>query len=351
MSQYDDLSVREIARRLADRVESFCAEWLAEGRRIGNYWECGSLEGEEGQSMKVHLAGGRAGKWTDYATGEHGDLLDIIEQQRRVTTREAVQEAKDWLGIIDTRPATKTQLRVRSSDNASGSSPESARRLWHLGKPIEGTPAEVYLRGRAITEWGPNLRYLARTFYVGPKNERLELPALLCAITDNAGTVTGVNRIYLTPEGTIADVSDPKKVLGHIAQTVDDRFVSGAVRVGTPGDVLLVGEGVETMLSLKTAAPHLPIAAALTATHLTMFEPPEGLRQLWIARDSGEAGEKAALALKDRLMDERPELSFGDLKPRSGDFNNRLSTMGAHRLAKRMRKIMGEAWDGILPAR
>ena len=49
----------------------------------GNYWLVGDVENTPGRSMFVRLKGGEsgkgaAGKWTDAATGDHGDLLDVI---------------------------------------------------------------------------------------------------------------------------------------------------------------------------------------------------------------------------------------------------------------------------------
>lgn len=336
-----EMSVRDIAEALAAQAHAFCADWLPDGRLVGGKWVCGDVYGSDGRSMSVTLTGPRAGKWMDFAEDTFGDLIDIIQQQRSLSKGEAVKEAKDWLGLVEERPVrSRASPRPAAVQLTPVELARKAQRLFALGRAIEGTPAETYLRNRGIIEWGPALRYLATTFYVGENNESREMPALLCAITDNDGMTVGVNRIYLSPKGTIADVPDPKKVLGRIA--------GSAVRFGTPGDVLLVGEGVETMLSLKTAAPHLPVAAALARTHLALFDPPPRLRQLWIARDSGAPGEDAAEKLRERLADLRPDLAVGLLKPRTGDFNDRLVKMGPKRLARRLKDLMGGAFEGIL---
>ena len=75
----------ELAHRLAREAEAVCRHYLSNGRRVGNYWLVGDVRNTSGRSMFVRLkprgAGGRpAGKWTDAATGEHGDLLDVIRE-------------------------------------------------------------------------------------------------------------------------------------------------------------------------------------------------------------------------------------------------------------------------------
>src|SRR5258708_33653819 len=75
----------DLARRLAERAEMVCRHYLSKGRRSGNYWLVGDVRNTPGRSMFVRLAGassgkGAAGKWTDAASAEHGDLLDVIRE-------------------------------------------------------------------------------------------------------------------------------------------------------------------------------------------------------------------------------------------------------------------------------
>ena len=341
MRQFDDEpTVAEIADRLGSRAEEFCREWLPDGTRTGNYWHCGDYDGGAGRSLAVHLSGPKRGKWTDYAESGReafGDLIDIIELRENVDKGEAVRRAKHWLGLPEREPVTETSRAPSTGQSSS----DSARKLFDRGSPIGGTPAEAYLRSRGITEYGPALRYHPTCFYRDKHDaEPRKLPALLCAITDLDGTLVGVNRIYLDPDGNRAEVLDPKKVLG--------RLHGCAVRFGTAGDVLVVGEGVETMLSIKTALPHMPVNAALTAQHLSMYVPPLQVRSLWIARDAGRPGENAALELERRMKSERLDLHVRHLKPRHDDFNTRLRQMGPRRLARRLRELMGPAADAVL---
>jgi hypothetical protein len=73
-----------------------------------------------------------------------------------------------------------------------------------------------------------------------------------------------------------APVTTPRRAMGHL--------LGNAIRFGTAGDVMAVGEGIETMLSLCGVLPALPLAAAFSATHLAALRLPPVLRRLHRAR-------------------------------------------------------------------
>ena len=57
-------------------------------------WQAGSVVGERGRSLYVHHAGDRRDHWVDEATGEKGDLLDLIRGARDHSRMiEAMREA------------------------------------------------------------------------------------------------------------------------------------------------------------------------------------------------------------------------------------------------------------------
>lgn len=93
----------ELAHRLARDAEAVCRHYLSNGRREGRYWLVGDVHNTPGRSMFVRLQEspkGPAGKWTDAATGEHGDLLDIIRESLRLRDfREVAEEARRFLKL------------------------------------------------------------------------------------------------------------------------------------------------------------------------------------------------------------------------------------------------------------
>lgn len=82
---------------------------------------------------------------------------------------------------------------------------------------------------------------------------------------------------------------------------------------------MAVGEGIETVLSVREAMPELPVVAALSASHLAAFVWPQGLRRLYVLCDKDEAGERVGAVLSRRVEAERVKVQF--LLPQMVDFN------------------------------
>src|ERR1700760_3643049 len=99
----------ELARRLAREAEAVCRHYLSNGRRKGRYWLVGDVHNSPGRSIFVRLQDspkGPAGKWTDAATSEHGDLLDVIRESLGLRDfREVAEEARRFLKLP--RPETE----------------------------------------------------------------------------------------------------------------------------------------------------------------------------------------------------------------------------------------------------
>src|SRR4029079_9758000 len=93
----------ELAHRLAREAEAVCRHYLSNGRREGRYWLGGDVANTPGPSLFVRSsapdgAKGAAANWTDAATGEHGDLLDLIALNRGLDRLcDALDEARVFL--------------------------------------------------------------------------------------------------------------------------------------------------------------------------------------------------------------------------------------------------------------
>ena len=324
----------DLARRLARDAEAVCRHYLSSGRRHGRYWLVGDVDNTPGRSMYVRLSGPEsgeraAGKWTDAQTGEHGDLLDLIAARERHTTlRDTLDEARRFLSLPRPEPSPRQEPVTQGS-------PEAARRLFAMAKPIRGTIAETYLRDRGLTELYncTALRFHPRCWYRG--NEKLPgdtardaWPALIAAVTDEHGTITGVHRTWLDPSGaTKAPVSTPRRSMG---------LINGhGVRIGRSAEIMAVGEGLETMLSLRVALPTLPMIAAGSANHLDALILPHTLRRLYVAEDADDAGRRVTAAVICRA--EAAGIEALRLAPMLGDFNNDLQRLGPEALRATLR--------------
>lgn len=93
--------ITQIKTQLAGRAESVARQLLPSGQKHGNEWCVGSVNGEKGDSLKVCIAGDKAGIWSDFATGEAGDLLDLACAIKGCNLLAALKWASDYLGIKD----------------------------------------------------------------------------------------------------------------------------------------------------------------------------------------------------------------------------------------------------------
>lgn len=93
------MHIKELSEALWQDVVSVCEHLLPDGKKESGEWVCGSVSGEKGKSLKVNISGKR--KWSDFATGDGGDLIDLWMLARDVDVGDAVKEAKDFLGIKD----------------------------------------------------------------------------------------------------------------------------------------------------------------------------------------------------------------------------------------------------------
>jgi hypothetical protein len=322
------ISAADLARRLARDAEAVCRHYLSKGRRSGRYWIAGDVQNTPGRSLYVRLSGpdygpGAAGKWTDAATGEHGDLLDLIARNRDLSRLgEAMDEARIFLALPRQDAARRHVPPV-----ASGST-EAARRLFHAGRPVPGTPAEAYLRARGITaplDW-PALRYHPSVYYRADEHADLELwPALLAAVTALDGTISGVQRTWLDRDRPAkAPLADPRRAMGYL--------LGNGVRFGAMSEIAAAGEGIETILALKSVLPSLPMIAGLSANHLAALDLPPALRRLYVARDNDAAGLRAAEQLRERHQG----IDVRQLMPVHADFNLDLCRLGADGMRARL---------------
>jgi hypothetical protein len=341
----------ELAHRLAREAEAVCRHYLSNGKRAGRYWLVGDVHNSPGRSMFVRLQDsprGPAGKWTDAATGEHGDLLDVIRETLGLRDfREVAEEARRFLKL----PRTEQDFASKPDRPAAlGGSPEAARRLFAISSPIEGTVVETYLQRRGIihVHHGGSLRFHPRCYYRPDEHLPTEIwPAMIVCVTDLDGRITGVHRTWLNPGGFDrvrlgkAPIDTPRRAMGDL--------LGNAARFGVVDDVLAAGEGVETMLSLRCVLPTMPMAAALSANHLSAMLLPPGLRRLYIARDADAAGDRVHAVLTQRAAAAGIEAIA--LSPRLGDFNEDLRIFGVDALRTALRiQLAPEDVDRFLHA-
>lgn len=326
----------DIARRLGENAEAVCRRYLSNGRREGHYWMVGDVHNTPGRSLYVRLADrvdghGTAGKWTDAESGDHGDLLDIIAANcRHLSFRETLDEARRFLSLPPPPEAPRNHAPRKALQGTS----EAARKLWAAATPLAGSLADTYLAVRLIADtsdcgW---LRFHPRCFYRPSEDDAPGCPpawpAMIAAVTDLNGEITGVHRTWLDPATKQkAPIAYPRRAMGHL--------LGHGVRFGLAGPVMAAGEGIETILSLRQALFAMPMIAGLSAAHLAALLFPPCLKRLYVARDDDLAGAAALATLTDRAAEAGIEIM--PLEPRRGDFNDDLVALGRDGLAASLR--------------
>lgn len=249
-----------------------------------------------------------------FGCGWTGDVLDFVQKAYRVRWREAVEMLDG--GVLREVEQQRTPAQPRSKSDMQA----VVQRIVDASVPVDGTPAEAYLRSRGITMPLPHTLRFARI--AAPKkpddngvrqaNGAASLPALIAIVTDHAGALVGIQRTYLTEGGQKAASIDGKVKysLGSIR--------GGAIQLGPPAASIIVTEGLEDGLTLAQALGRsVWVAAGTSMMPQMMFG--ATTRAVVIGADGDAAGEaaanKAAAAftargLATRIM--RPSIRYKD---------------------------------------
>lgn len=241
-----------------------------------------------------------------FGDGDWREVLDHLREKHLIDAHNA--------------PTSISGATRKAADLGPPSDPrriEAARRFWDAGRPVQGTLSEHHCRLRHIGRALPGplvLRHCTETpvsAYAETKHRR---PALLAAIADRDGTLTGVEITYLAASGRRAqDLRLPRKCVGLVPP-------SSAVRIDDAAEEMCVGEGLFTTLSASERFS-LPAWALMSIRNLKTWTPPQGVRSVLIAADAGGPGQAAAGVLADRLQALALRCWIESPPPPHGDFN------------------------------
>ncbi len=288
-----------------------CADAEAITRALGGRWHgsygTARCPAHEDRSPSLSLKDGHTGRLLVrcHAGCDWRDVSDALRGLGHLPGRGASPAPVD--------PATR-KARERKDREEAERRAAQALRCWRETRPLAGTPAEAYLRGRGIA--GPlpsSLRHHPACWH-GPTACRH--PALVARV--EGADRFAIHRTYLRHDGLRIDhrcaarEEDAKMMLGHT--------LGGAVRLAGPEGPprgargpgssrapgpLVVAEGIETALSVASGAagplgPGAQVWAALAASHLAGMCLPERPGRLVVAADGDLAGRAAAHALAER---------------------------------------------------
>lgn len=259
------------------------------------------------------------------------------------------------LGITDVRypkPVVKYPALSQSNSTVDDDNIKAILSLvWQQAKSIhhpDAEPVRLYLQSRgldaSIPDW-PTLRFHPKMQYRDEDGKVIgHYPAML-ALLENGHEAITIHRTFLTLDGHKAPVEAPKKMM----PAPSDKPVSGsAIRLGRPGRVLSVTEGIETALAVIEATG-MVTWPLISSTLMPGFNLPDGVEKLIIWSDLDRpspvtgirAGTEAAIKLAHRAKARGIEVEIREPKgplpvdAKSIDWLDVLNTEGPNAFAIR----------------
>ena len=187
----------------------------------------------------------------------------------------------------------------------------AALAIWQSTISVVGTPVETYLSARGLDlSLPPSLR-----FHRGLKHPSGGFwPCMVALITRGADNApTAIHRTFLARDGGGKALIDPAKMMLGPCR-------GGAVRLSQPGNMLMVGEGIETCLAAMQATGQ-PAWAALSTSGLRALDIPDYVREVIVLADGDDPGEAAARDCALRWQREGRCVRIAR-PPRGQDFND-----------------------------
>lgn len=278
-------------------------------KALGGRWHCGygtarcPAHDDRNPSLSVRCGDAGVILLKCHAGCEQRDVISALQARGLWPGRSKMRES-------DPREAEK---RHRDREHGQARRIEAARAIWRQSQLIAGSLAETYLRERGLhPSWPATLRYLPNAKHGATG---LCLPALIAAVSAwPSRQVTAVHRTFITEDGTRkASVTPDKMMLGCVR--------TGAVRLQPHGPTLLIGEGIETALSVQQESG-LPAWAALSAGGLEQVIVPDDVAEIIICADHDAAGQKAAERAASRFQEAGKQVRIAMPEARGQDFND-----------------------------
>jgi putative DNA primase/helicase len=190
---------------------------------------------------------------------------------------------------------------------------EAALAIWQSTVPADGTPVATYLASRGLRV--PPSAMLR--FHAGLKHPSSGIwPAMVALVTRGTDAEPiAIHRTFLARDGVGKAPVDPAKMMLGPCR-------GGVVRLASPGDVLMVGEGIETCLAAMQATG-LVAWAALSTSGFHTLDLPRDARDVIVLADGDDPGQAAAQDIAWRWKREGRHVRIAR-PPQGMDFNDLL---------------------------
>lgn len=281
------MTAADLSEKLWDQVEKVAKFLLPKGHLEGHEWCAGSVNGEVGKSLKINLNGKKV--WSDFASGDGGDLLDLWVLVRNCQLHDAMREAKEFLGLRDDDRHFEAKKKTFSRPTKKG-----VKKANHCYE---------YLASRGIT------RETAEAFRVSDAvvwhhDENREIPAIAFPYIRN-GELLQVKRIGV-------ERPDGKKLI--MAEADCEPCLFGWQALDKRARVLVLCEGeIDCMSYAQMGLPALsvPFGGGKGAKQQWIeyeYHNLDRFDEIWLSLDNDDVGREAAKEIARRLGEHRCRL-------------------------------------------
>lgn len=351
----DRQHIEDVRSAAKAAIRSLVRQILADPQAYfsGSYYHCRNPARVDRRvgSFFVLLTGPAAGFYRDQATGEQGDVIDLVALSLGLSTGDAIRWLADWTGIRKLSGPALAARQAQWREEAGRTEHEDARELdnqrrrakavWLSGLKVQPpaagerpSPAWRYFTECRAIDFAPIggvpslIRWLPRHKHT---ESGLELPAIVVGIVDHVGELIAIHRTWLKPDGSDkADVRSPRKIwprgwAGGVTWLSRGGSKYGPIEAGRRGEtsIVILGEGIEDGLTAAMGEPRARVAAFLSLPNLALLSDMDWAAGYVVLRDNDWSKPQAVEAFDEgfaRLQ------SFGKpcewtASPHGKDFN------------------------------
>lgn len=276
---------------------------LKPGRHIG----CPIHGGKDG--FKLFRNAGISGGGICNTCGAKPDGFSLLMWLRDWSFPDALSAVANVLGLSTNAAYQKPVIPRKPVFTKSKSTADDdrlkaiLRTVWLESKSVhhpDAKPVRLYLQSRGLDDWLPNwpsIRFHPNMQYRDEDGDLIgHYPAMLALVEKGNEAIT-IHRTFLTQDGCKAPVDSPKKMMPAPSNKL---VVGSAIRLGNPGRVLCVTEGIETALAVIEATG-MVTWPLISATMMSQFVIPAGVKKLmiWSDLDRSCAGSLVATKLAE----------------------------------------------------
>ncbi|MGL4490536.1 MAG: toprim domain-containing protein [Rhizobiaceae bacterium] len=322
-----------IKTQLFMRMPDVAAKLLPRGKREGGLWVSRNPAGDDPKkkpALKVRIQGGDLGAWSDWRSGDKGDVFRLIEHCLKCDFNAARRWAMDYCGMrgmsreerarMDREAQTYTEREAKKAEKDLQWKLQQAVKLWNARADLTRSPwrdhALAYFAGRncaldqvpniaretfrysRATEWwnGATWKHVdGRRIKTAPGPE---FPAVHSALRNRLGIITCCHVTFLDPlKPKKASVEPPKLMFGVALGSVIEVSTGPEGKpfwLAQEAHPLIIAEGIETALSLAIAMPECRVwaggsLAGVGAAPVDL----DCISAIYFARDNNEGNPQA----------------------------------------------------------